>query len=149
MIDKYYHKSYYKARMDILKQLLGGRCARCGSTENLEFDHIDRTTKSFNIAKIAKRKFEDIKDELDKCELLCSSCHKAKSKEEIQRHYLENGSSCSKRVDQINPDTKDVIHTYNSMREAARNGFSLSTISECCAGKKKTHKGFAWRYHID
>ena len=148
MVDKYYHKSYYKTRMDNLKQILGGRCARCGSTENLEFDHIDRTTKSFNIAKIAKRKFESIKDELDKCELLCSTCHKLKSKEELQRHYLENGSHCSKRIDQINPDTNDVIHTYDSMREAARAGFILSCISDCCAGKKKIHRGFLWRYHL-
>jgi len=30
--------------------MLGGRCVRCGATEDLEFDHIDPSTKRFTIS---------------------------------------------------------------------------------------------------
>ena len=43
--------------------MLGGKCECCGSTFNLQFDHIDPTTKSFSIAKKygCKEVFEEIK----------------------------------------------------------------------------------------
>lgn len=34
---------------------------------------------------------------------------------------------------------------FQSMQEAERSGFSQSKISGCCAGKRKTHKGYTWR----
>lgn len=35
---------YYRIRAEIIKTL-GGKCVRCGTTDNLEFDHIDKTKK--------------------------------------------------------------------------------------------------------
>ena len=34
------------------EELLGSRCAECGSTQGLEFDHIDPTGKSTDIGKM-------------------------------------------------------------------------------------------------
>lgn len=34
---------------------------------------------------------------------------------------------------------------FSSMQEAKRNGFDSGKISLCCAGKRKTHKGYEWR----
>lgn len=55
--------------------LLGGRCVRCGATENLEFDHIDPATKSFSIGEFGSHSWADILTELKKCQLLCNACH--------------------------------------------------------------------------
>ncbi len=33
---------------------------------------------------------------------------------------------------------------FSSMGEAARYGFLLPSISSCCNGKRKTHKGYRW-----
>jgi 5-methylcytosine-specific restriction endonuclease McrA len=61
-------------------QYKGGKCNRCGYNkclDALEFHHIDRSDKEFGIGtKGATRAWEKLKIELDKCELLCSNCHK-------------------------------------------------------------------------
>ena len=39
-----------------------------------------------------------------------------------------------------------LVMTFQSAMEAGRNGFNFCNISECCNGKRKTHKGYSWRY---
>jgi 5-methylcytosine-specific restriction endonuclease McrA len=62
---------------------MGGRCVRCGFNEHpwgLEFDHVDPTTKMANPGRILSWKSQyAIKRELDKCQLICSNCHKLKT----------------------------------------------------------------------
>lgn len=52
----------------------------CGSSSDLEFDHIDPSTKIFSLMgkkwSVAK---EVWLEELAKCQLLCNSCHKEKT----------------------------------------------------------------------
>ena len=65
-----------------LIKLLGGACVRCGTTESLEFDHIVPGSQSFRISgKALDKPWTDLLAEVEKCQLLCSSCHRAKSKE--------------------------------------------------------------------
>lgn len=40
----------------------------------------------------------------------------------------------------------ELVMTFPSTREAQRNGFSKSCISDCCNGKLKTYKGYTWQY---
>lgn len=70
-------KIYYK-RMQEAKNMLGDKCVVCGTTEDLEFDHIDPTTKLFTIAHGYARKtfYEEVK----KCQLLCKKHHILKTK---------------------------------------------------------------------
>jgi 5-methylcytosine-specific restriction endonuclease McrA len=58
--------------------LLGGKCAKCGSTDRLEFDHIDPATKSFALSSHAATDAEFF-EELKKCQLLCYKHHREKS----------------------------------------------------------------------
>lgn len=62
--------------------MLGGKCVTCGATEKLEFDHKDRSQKSFNISKNYALTMDRLKPELDKCQLLCKTCHLDKTREE-------------------------------------------------------------------
>lgn len=61
---------------------LGSVCNHCGRTDVdvLTFHHKDPRTKLFNIAEwisgIRRITFEEVKRELDKCEILCLNCHK-------------------------------------------------------------------------
>lgn len=57
----------------------GGKCVKCGSTEKLEIDHIDPTTKEYKIATIWSRRKEIREYELAKCQILCYDCHKEKT----------------------------------------------------------------------
>ena len=58
----------------------GGKCEKCGYNKcvgALEFHHSDPKEKDFHISQSGhSRSWERVKDELDKCVLLCSNCHK-------------------------------------------------------------------------
>ena len=43
--------------------------------------------------------------------------------------------------------TGEIIRTFTNVNEFSRkNGFNESSIIKCCRGKRKTHKGFMWKY---
>lgn len=58
----------------------GGKCQDC-KYDNLmyvdvfDFHHLEPNEKDFTIAK-SRKSFESIKNELDKCVLLCANCHR-------------------------------------------------------------------------
>lgn len=57
----------------------GGKCVKCGYDKYigaLDFHHNDPSKKEFNISRKKRFKFDDIKLELDKCDLICSNCHR-------------------------------------------------------------------------
>jgi len=58
---------------------LGGCCAHCGSTADLEFDHKDPLTKVDGIANLWTSRIEVLDAELVKCQLLCRACHRVKT----------------------------------------------------------------------
>lgn len=62
----------------------------------------------------------------------------------IKLHPL--GSHLLKKVAQIDKDTGEVIHIYNSIKEAEQTIGNSKHISDVCKGKRKTAKGFIWRY---
>jgi len=59
--------------------MLGGKCVKCNSTENLHFDHIESKSKVFSIGDKITYPKEKIINELKKCQLLCRSCHTLKT----------------------------------------------------------------------
>lgn len=73
-----YMRKKHAARKAAAIQLLGSKCIQCGSMNNLEFDHIDPSTKSYTIARIYTHSEVKFQTELAKCQLLCESCHKEK-----------------------------------------------------------------------
>lgn len=59
--------------------LFGGKCSKCGYSKSinaLEFHHKVKEEKSFNLSMNWHRSWDILKVELDKCELICSNCHK-------------------------------------------------------------------------
>ncbi len=88
-------KRTYASRADYLKaavvkrrkfirqksvELKGGKCEICGynkCNQALEFHHLDSNSKDFGIsAKGYTRSWKKVKDELDKCIMLCANCHR-------------------------------------------------------------------------
>jgi hypothetical protein len=78
-----YMREYNKERYWKLKaeahERLGGKCVKCGSTENLEIDHIDRRTKSIDVTRFCSVSREKFLAELPLCQLLCTDHHKEKT----------------------------------------------------------------------
>lgn len=66
------------SRRGILIEHFGGECQKCGSGSDLEFNHLDRTTKLFNLSGChLDKSWKRILEEAAKCELVCNSCHLA------------------------------------------------------------------------
>ena len=77
-----YNKAQRYEKRAICLEYLGGKCVKCGTTHNLQFDHIKREGKKYSITRRITGNFDNLKEELDKCQLLCVDCHKVKTKSE-------------------------------------------------------------------
>jgi len=71
---------------------LGGKCVDCGLTSEYmsvyDFHHLGNSAKESTIARLmsSQKRWEPIKNELDKCILLCANCHRI-------RHEVEDGNA--------------------------------------------------------
>jgi len=122
-ISKEYHQKYYAERKKEYVRILGGCCVKCGSTENLQFDHIEKDSREFVIAKIMKRKRAFVLQELKKCQLLCDTCHRKKSI--IEKSYV-GGRLKGEKSNLSKLKEKDVI----DIRKRLAQGETCSAISK-------------------
>lgn len=117
-----YNREYYYPRRARLVAYLGDSCAYCGSGDSLEFDHIDPGEKSFNISSNLTLSNEDVRAELDKCQLLCSPCHRLKSAQEnSDRQGVTHGGWYAwqtKKCDCV--ECSEAKRAYYDKRNAAR-----------------------------
>lgn len=71
-----------------------GTCVICGDKEGpFEFDHIDPSTKLFNLSSRTNKSIHVWWKELMKCQLLCKPCHIKKSKVDNYRPCLHGTHS--------------------------------------------------------
>lgn len=77
-----YRNQFREKRKRLLIAMLGCECVWCGSTEDLQFDHIDAATKLFDISQRLDYRLEILEEELKKCQLLCASCHGRKTRQD-------------------------------------------------------------------
>lgn len=75
----------YKRKAEAI-QLLGSECVNCGSTKRLEFDHVknDREDEGHMISRMLENDWEKLLEELKKCQLLCVSCHRIKTGNDVR-----------------------------------------------------------------
>ena len=80
-MKEYMLARYHRRRSEAIEKL-GGECAKCGSREDLEIDHINKEDKGFSIGKLWSCSQEKFDKEVEKCQVLCSPCHTEKSVKE-------------------------------------------------------------------
>lgn len=80
---EYFKKAVSKRRKKIKQMAVerkGGKCQLCGYSKYigaLEFHHIDPDTKEFGLGLDGMtRSWDRVKNETDKCVLVCSNCHR-------------------------------------------------------------------------
>lgn len=93
-------------------------------SKDLEINHKDENKTNNNV------------DNLEWCE------------RKYNMNYGTRTERTSKKVYQYTLDG-ELVNIWKSTQECGRNGYNHRTISECCLGKRKTHKGFIWRYEED
>ena len=84
------HKQEY-----VINYLENNPCVDCGEQNIicLEFDHINRDEKSFTIGAYMGNdiRFDSkIKEEIDKCEVRCSNCHRIKTAKEVNSYRYQH-----------------------------------------------------------
>lgn len=127
----------------------GGKCERCGYNKNLaalEFHHRDPNTKKFQIdttRAFSNTNLDTLREELDKCDLLCANCHREEHHPELIISNMssklegcektsfskESGSICpvcGKRF----PKSKGKIYCSKECREADKHYPSIEEIEE-------------------
>lgn len=77
---KYMLERYHRVRNEMIF-ILGGKCGVCGSTEELEIDHVDPRSKTMDVARMTYVCERRRSEELDVCQLLCKDCHVTKTVE--------------------------------------------------------------------
>lgn len=89
---QYHHERRVAASMLILECKKYG-CDLCGEKrpECLDFHHIDPSTKSYTVSRMVGMKMglDTIKEEIAKCQVLCSNCHRVITARE-QNFYNRN-----------------------------------------------------------
>lgn len=68
--------------------MFGNKCADCGISYPppiYDFHHLDPTKKDFTVANIIWRNLDSLREELDKCVMLCANCHRLRHYEAKQR----------------------------------------------------------------
>ena len=86
-----YQRLWVAKRRAKFVSIAGDKCVKCGSTQDLEFDHRDRSTKvDHRIWSWAEKR---IVAELEKCDLLCRKCHTEKSILEMDYPERQHGTN--------------------------------------------------------
>lgn len=84
--------TWKKRKKKELVEYKGGKCEKCGydkCIEALEFHHLDPKQKDFTIAG-SSYSIERMKQEVDKCILICSNCHRELHYYEKERDSITN-----------------------------------------------------------
>jgi hypothetical protein len=103
-----------KAHRDMKRRCVeykGGACQRCGYDKcltSLHFHHRDGTTKEYAITSRLVR-FETLKIELDKCDLLCANCHGEEHDAEYVARNAALGIIAREQVPQRRVDAKRLV----------------------------------------
>jgi len=135
---EYQRKWMAKRRND---WLAGKSCLVCGSTNNLEVDHIDRTKKKYQISSLWGMNINNPNRvaELAKCQVLCHKCHIDKTNK-FDRLRGSEVSSAKLNEKQIIEACK-MYNTgkYTSKKIAMQFGVHEDTIRYAYRGKTWKH----------
>ena len=63
-----------------------------------------------------------------------------------KKYGVLNGKRSAKPVAKVDLTTGEIIRTYSSAREAGEDGYSYRSISQVCNNKRKSHKGYGWKF---
>lgn len=127
-------KRLKKLRKECL-DLLGGKCENCGTTEQLEFHHINKNDRKFSVSSMAKYSKEKIFSEVKKCKLLCHKCHWDEHRKE-KRPYTRHKVLCI-----------DNGKIYNTPEEVAKDlNVRKKSIYNVCVGEQKSTKGYHFKF---
>ncbi|HET8792655.1 MAG TPA: hypothetical protein VFM31_02590 [Nitrososphaeraceae archaeon] len=76
------YKPHQRRNIDIINDIKNKPCAICNQQYdmcNMQIDHINPSTKLYDVCDLKNYKVEILETELEKCQVLCALCHRRKS----------------------------------------------------------------------
>ena len=136
-----------------LVQMLGGKCKICGYDKcvaALDFHHRDEKTKKFeiNMAVNSGYSWEDVKKEIEKCDLLCCRCHREleSSAPDIDIDDLFNEFKRKKQVNSGAPRVN--LPTNKPEFRKLLKKHSINAIAKMCGCSPQTVKYWCMKYGV-
>ena len=112
--------------------LLGGKCSKCGYDKclaALDFHHVDKTKKEFNIFGIKRKSWKKIVEELKKCILLCSNCHREHHWNEWQEQIQSKSNKEEpKYINEWNEQNNELENLKNERRKIRKYNINIDLI---------------------
>ena len=125
-----YLRNRYNRQMQELRELLGGKCIQCDSTEDLHFDHVIPGKKTASISRlISNGNKADALKELTYCQLLCKQCHLKKTSEKRENC---KGSKQWKLV----KDTGEIVYCTDLSNWCLQHNYKVHTLRDLARGRK-------------
>lgn len=121
-MSKYMSARYHRRKAEAIAYM-GGQCQHCGYSKciaALEFHHRDPHTKEFEWRKMRLLAWDAVLAELDKCDLVCSNCHKELHFDErihIEAQQYAEAIARRKQEQQIVPRNCERCNTVFETRE--------------------------------
>ena len=139
--NEYQRKRYHEKRQWALAYL-GGKCIYCGSTDDLEVDHIDPHEKTMKLTTMTRVSQERFVAELDKCQLLCRNSHVQKTmvdgssrKNTARGERISNAKLTTANVEMIKQ-----LYNEGATQQVLADRFSVSRGNISCIVTRKTWK---------
>jgi len=140
--DPIYRNKKYKWN-HLIKKLrfiidFGGICKHCGkdlidNPYDADFHHTDPTKKEFLPSHVIKKSYDDAREEIEKCILLCSSCHRKEHMEwKDWRIYKDELIERAKKIHLKKATQKskeDLLIHKEKIKELYLSGLSMHQIS--------------------
>ena len=145
----------------------GGSCSNCGYSKclaALEFHHLDITMKEFSLSSRKASSFASIKEELDKCILLCANCHREAHWSgdfvgqwnvfrSLRKSVEKTGRVISTKIDwPSSEEMKQLVWSIPTVQVALKLGVSDKSVEKRCKkfGIDKPPRGY-WEklYHSE
>ena len=70
-----------RRKRDYIQKLKEVPCMDCGGTFNpvaMDFDHRERDSKKMNVSMLCNYSWDRLLDEIEKCDIICSNCHRVR-----------------------------------------------------------------------
>ena len=87
-----YRETAWKRRVVLAKIKVASGCIDCGYNAHsvaLDFDHVEPSKKLFSISsEIGRHSWDEIMEEVEKCEIRCSNCHRVKTEKARKNHIF-------------------------------------------------------------
>jgi 5-methylcytosine-specific restriction endonuclease McrA len=119
----------YRNKMKELRELLGGKCSQCSSTEELQFDHVNPDSKHASISRLITNSSKaDVLKELTHCQLLCKQCHLKKTS--------TNRENCGGRKEwKLVKTTGETIYCTDLSSWCKKHNYKVHTLRDIARGR--------------